>query len=130
MLETANDNDAAWARLPELIGVRGYARWDVEMLVRFAGSRKAGARIIERIEEQLAKNYIGHLPAKLPTDSTCQVLLYRKDDPRFGFLLALVQQLATEDMNDSTNPSVYQLQSTLDAMSMVLQAATNRRDAS
>ncbi|MGY4936262.1 hypothetical protein ACWD7T_35350 [Streptomyces sp. 900116325] len=123
MLETT---DAAWARLPELIGLPGYAQWDVEMLVRFAGSQKAGARIIKRIEEQLAKNNIGHLPAKLPTDSTCQVLLYRKDDPRFGFLLGLVQQLATEDVNDSTNGSVYQLHSTLNAMSMVLRATTQK----
>ncbi|WUH90389.1 hypothetical protein OG900_09925 [Streptomyces sp. NBC_00433] len=117
-------SDQAWARLPEIIGYPGreFDLWDVETLVRLDGFQKAGARIIEHIEQQLAKNNIGHLPAKLPTDSTRQVLLYRKDVPGICHILSLVHQLATQDAGDGTNGAVNQLNSLLDGMTKVSRA--------
>ncbi|MZE74671.1 hypothetical protein [Streptomyces sp. SID5789] len=106
----------AWAELPNLIAFRGgYDLWDVETLVRFDGAQRAGARIIKRIEQQLALNNIGHLPGRLPTDSNCRVLLYNKDQPNVGFLIRLIHDLATDDVNENTNSTVYQLKSLLDA---------------
>ncbi|MFD7993758.1 hypothetical protein [Streptomyces mexicanus] len=119
--------DQAWAKLPAYIDFSGgYDLWDVERLVRFAGSQKAGARIVERIEQQLAENNIGHLPAKLPTDSTCRVLLYNKDQPNLGFILRLIQELATGEVNDDTNASIHQLKTLLDGISAVYQPNAQR----
>ncbi|MCM8550510.1 hypothetical protein [Streptomyces sp. STCH 565 A] len=116
--------ERAWAKLPEIIGLpdEGFALWDVERLVRFDGSRKAGSRIIERIEQQLAMNNIGHLPAKLPTDSTCPVLLYRKDVPGTGYILHLVHELATQEVSDETKPLVHQLNMLLEARAKLMRA--------
>ncbi|MFI9078753.1 hypothetical protein ACIGW8_20135 [Streptomyces sioyaensis] len=122
-------NEQAWAELPALIDFSGgYDLWDVERLVLFAGSQKAGARIIERIEQQLAENNIGHLPTKLPTDSTCRVLLYNKDQPNLGFILRLVHDLATHEADDNTNASIHQLKTLLDGISTMYQPNA-RRDA-
>ncbi|MFJ7114944.1 hypothetical protein ACIQW4_17450 [Streptomyces albogriseolus] len=127
MLETTAED--AWAELPKLIRFPyGFELWDVERLVRFDGAQRAGARIIERIEQQLAKNNIGHLPTKLPTDGTCQVLLYCKDEPGLPFIVRLVHDLATKDVNDDTNASVHMLHTLLQAMRRTSQAAA-RKDA-
>ncbi|MFF0698354.1 hypothetical protein ACFYU4_37690 [Streptomyces tendae] len=121
--------EQAWAKLPALIDFNGgYDLWDVERLVFFDGHQKAGARIVERIEQQLAENGIGHLPTKLPTDSTCQVLLYNKDQPNLGYVLRLVHELATQEVNDNTNPSIHQLNTLLNGISTAWQP-TARRDA-
>ncbi|WP_329127312.1 hypothetical protein [Streptomyces sp. NBC_01465] len=114
---TEPTTEKAWAELPALIDFAGgYDLWDVERLVRFAGSQKAGLRIVERVEQQLAENNIGHLPTKLPTDGTCKVLLYNKDQPNLGYVLSLVHELATQDVNDNTNGSIHQLKSLLDGI--------------
>lgn len=111
-----------WDKLPAYIDFNGgYELWDVERLVRFAGSQKAGARIVERIEQQLAENNIGHLPTKLPTDGACRVLLYNKDQPNLGYVLRLIHELATQEVNDNTNPSIHQLNTLLDGISTVYQ---------
>ncbi|MFG2774985.1 hypothetical protein [Streptomyces sp. NPDC048350] len=103
-----------WAGLSAYLeGKGGYDRWDVERLVRISGSQKAGARIVERIEQELAKHNIGHLPSKLPTDGTCRVLLYTKTTPGLGSVLGLVHELATQE-DDATNDRVLRLESLLD----------------
>ncbi|MGW0692795.1 hypothetical protein [Streptomyces sp. NPDC002738] len=127
-MTTEPTTEQAWGKLPALIDFAGgYELWDVEMLVRFAGSQKAGVRIVERVEQQLAENNIGHLPTKLPTDSTCKVLLYNKDQPNLGFVLRLVHELATQDANDDTNASIHQLKTMLDGIMAF--RPTARRDA-
>ncbi|MFF3036472.1 MULTISPECIES: hypothetical protein [Streptomyces] len=118
-----------WAELPSLIDFEGgYSLWDVDRLVRLAGSRKPGARIIEGIEKQLAELNIGHLPAKLPTTGTQSVLLYSKDRPNLGFVLTLVHNLATAEANDPTSGLVNQLHSLLNGISTAYQP-TAARDA-
>jgi hypothetical protein len=111
----ASTIEEAWAKLPGyLAAIGGYDLWSVEMLVRFDGAQRAGSRIIERIERQLAANNVGHLPARLPTDSNCRVLIYSRDQPNLGFVLRLVHELATQDVDDNTNASVHQLKVLLD----------------
>ncbi|GAA2271744.1 hypothetical protein GCM10010415_43070 [Streptomyces atrovirens] len=113
----------AWAKLPGYIAaIGGYDLWSVEMLVRFDGAQRAGARIIERIEQRLAANNVGHLPGRLPRDGNCRVLLYSKDQPNVGFILRLVHQLATQEVNDDTNALVQQLKMMLDGNAAVQRA--------
>ncbi|WP_371605061.1 hypothetical protein OG345_41685 (plasmid) [Streptomyces sp. NBC_01220] len=102
--------EQTWANLPAFIDFSGgYSLWDVERLVRLTGSERAGSQIIKGIEQLLAENNIGHLPAKLPTDSTCRVLLYNRDQPNLGYILRLVHELATQDVDEDTNAHVHQL---------------------
>lgn len=117
-----------WTRLAATLKfIKGYATWDVEQLVRLIGSQKAGARVIERVEQKLAENNIGHLPTKLPTDSARRVLLYSKEHASLGYILSLVHQLATQDPADGENSTVNQLESLLNGIS-ALSRATARSD--
>jgi hypothetical protein len=77
--------------------------------VRLVGAQKAGARVMERIEQKLAEHNIGHLPTKLPTDSTRRVLLYSKEHDAIGYLLSLVHELALQDPVDERNATVHRL---------------------
>lgn len=121
--------EQAWANLPALIDLHGgYDLWDVEQLVLFAGSTKPGAIIIQGIEQKLAEHNIGHLPTRLPTRGKCPVLLYNKDQPNLGYVLSLVHQLATQEVDDGTNGSAHQLKTLLDGISQRWQP-TARRDA-
>lgn len=118
-----------WASLPAFIDFSGgYVLWDIEMLVRLGGSQKAGARIIEGIEQQLAENHVGHLPAKLPTDSTRPVILYNKDQPNLGIVLSMVAQLASPEVNDNSG-TVHQLKILLDTISRTYQPNIQREAA-
>lgn len=120
MHENEWDGLDEWARLAATLKfINGYAAWDVEQLVRLIGSQKAGARVIERIEEKLAENNIGHLPTKIPTDSTRRVLLYSKEHVGLGYILGLIHQLAIEDPADGENATVNQLESLLKGISAV-----------
>ncbi|MFI5990248.1 hypothetical protein ACIBAC_00140 [Streptomyces sp. NPDC051362] len=111
-----------WTDLPALIDFSGgYELWRVEMLVRMAGSRKAGLRIIESIEQHLAENNIGHLPTRLPTDGTCRVLLYNKDRPNLGYVLGMIHRLATEEVDENTNGTAHSLKTMLDGISEAFQ---------
>ncbi|WP_331763596.1 hypothetical protein OH738_40775 (plasmid) [Streptomyces hirsutus] len=117
-----------WARLAATLKyVNGYATQDVEQLVRLIGAQKAGSRVIERIEQKLAEHNIGHLPTRLPTDSTRRVLLYSKEHVGIGFTLSLIHQLATQEPRDGENATVHQLESLLKGMSAV-QRAIRRND--
>ncbi|MBZ6253576.1 hypothetical protein KVH27_35080 [Streptomyces olivaceus] len=98
-----------WESLAHRVRWAGHEARDVEDLVRLAGAQKAGARVIERIEQKLAAHDIGHLPSKLPTDSTRRVLLYSKDHNGIGYLLSLVQELALQDPADERNATVHRL---------------------
>ncbi|MFE0654642.1 hypothetical protein ACFVZH_39685 [Streptomyces sp. NPDC059534] len=95
----------------------GFATWDVWQLVKLIGAKKAGARIIESIEQKLAENNIGHLPTKLPTDSTRRVLLYAKDHADTGFIVRLIHELALQEPDDGDNRSVHQLEILLNTIS-------------
>ncbi|WP_369179084.1 hypothetical protein [Streptomyces mutabilis] len=77
--------------------------------MRLAGPQKAGARVIERIEQKLADHNIGHLPTKLPTNSTRRVLLYSKEHNGIDYLLSLVHELALQDPADERNTTVHRL---------------------
>ncbi|MET7573358.1 hypothetical protein ABZT04_33410 [Streptomyces sp. NPDC005492] len=117
-----------WARLAATLKfVKGYDARDVEELVRLIGAQKAGARVIERIEQKLADNNIGHLPTKLPTDSTRRVLLYSKEHVGLGYVLSLIHQLAIQDPADGENATVNQLESLLNSIS-ALSRATARSE--
>ncbi|MGP3777134.1 hypothetical protein ACTWJ8_40500 (plasmid) [Streptomyces sp. SDT5-1] len=102
-----------WERLAHTLRWAGHEARDVEDLVRLIGSQKAGARVIERIEQKLAEHNIGHLPTRLPTDSTRRVLLYSKENVGVGYVLSLVHELAVQDPADEHNASVNQLDSLL-----------------
>ncbi|MET7927034.1 hypothetical protein ABZT43_24140 [Streptomyces sp. NPDC005349] len=117
-----------WAGLAgQLKFVNGYGTWDVQTLVRLIGSKKAGARVIERIEQKLAENKVGHLPTKLPTDGTRRVLLYSKEHVGLGYILSVIHELALQDPADGENARVNQLESMLKGITM-LQRATGRND--
>ncbi|MFF4057687.1 hypothetical protein ACFYZ0_18260 [Streptomyces sp. NPDC001708] len=125
----ASTVEEAWAKLPRYLDmIGGYDLWHVETLVRFDGSERAGARIIERITEKLAEHQIGHLPGRLPTDGNCPVLLYSKTNTDIGFLISLVHQLATQDVSDHTSPSVHQLNSLLKGHTALLRALRAKKD--
>jgi hypothetical protein len=98
-----------WESLAHRVRWAGHEARDVEDLVRLAGAQKAGARVIERIEQKLADHNIGHLPTKLPTDSTRRVLLYSKEHNGIGYLLSLVHELALQDPADERNTTVHRL---------------------
>ncbi|WP_409473519.1 hypothetical protein [Streptomyces sp. HC307] len=98
-----------WESLAHRLRWAGHEARDVESLVRIAGAQKAGARVIERIEQKLADHNIGHLPTKLPTDSTRRVLLYSKEHDGIGYLLSLVHELALQDPADELNATVHRL---------------------
>ncbi|MFG3263395.1 hypothetical protein [Streptomyces bobili] len=63
-------------------------------LLSVLGKQRAGARIVEELERELAAHNIGHLPPRIPRDQNAQVLLYNQDSPGFGIVLHLVQQLS------------------------------------
>ncbi|MFG3055487.1 hypothetical protein ACGFZP_31710 [Kitasatospora sp. NPDC048239] len=112
-----------WAALALGISFTGGFRLsDIEQLVRTAGAQRAGSRVIEGIEQHLADNLVGHLPGRLPTDSTCKVLLYSKNAPNIGYVLSVIHALATEDANEDTNARVHQLESMLRGITQVSQA--------
>ena len=124
-----HENDYDWDSLDEwgrlaatLKFVNGYGTRDVEELVRLIGSQKAGARVIERIEQKLAEHNIGHLPTRLPTDSTRRVLLYSKEHVGLGYILSMVHQLAVQDPADGDSATVYQLESLLNSISAMSRA--------
>ncbi|MGK5692814.1 hypothetical protein ACSNOJ_07825 [Streptomyces sp. URMC 128] len=102
-----------WESLAHRLRWAGHEARDVEGLVRLIGAQKAGARVIERIERKLADHNIGHLPTRLPTDSTRRVLLYSKEHEGVGFMLSLVHELAIQDPADERNAVVHQLDSSL-----------------
>ncbi|MFE6639589.1 hypothetical protein ACFVFT_38255 [Streptomyces tendae] len=113
-----------WDSLAHRLRWAGHEACDVESLVHLVGAQKAGARVIERIEEKLAKYNIGHLPTKLPTDSTRRVLLYSKEHEGVGFMLSLVHELAIQDPADEQNGTVHRLDRRLmEITSMSLHAA-------
>ncbi|MBK3639504.1 hypothetical protein [Streptomyces sp. MBT33] len=113
-----------WETLAHGLRWAGHQARDVEDLVRLAGAQKAGARVIERIEQKLAEHNIGHLPTKLPTDSTRRVLLYSKEHDGVGYLLSLVHELALQDPADERNTTVHHLDHVLkEATSLKLNAA-------
>ncbi|NML55138.1 hypothetical protein HHL19_35580 [Streptomyces sp. R302] len=106
-----------WASLAEMLRFQGgFTAWDVAELVRLASSQRAGVRVVERIEQKLAENGIGHLPPSLPLDGSRKVLLYVKSDPNFGFILHLISTLATQDPAEDSNMTVTQLEMLLGAM--------------
>lgn len=83
------------ANLPTLVDASGgFVEWNVEVLLNLVGAKAAGARIIERLEQELAALDIGHLPTRLPHNRTRPVLLYNQDRPGLGTLLHLTRQLA------------------------------------
>ncbi|MGY5009897.1 hypothetical protein ACWCY6_17710 [Streptomyces sp. 900105755] len=98
-----------WESLAHRLRWAGHEARDVENLVRLVGAQKAGARVIERIEQKLADHNIGHLPTKLPTDSTRRVLLYSKEHNGIGYLLSLVHELALQDPANELNATVHRL---------------------
>ncbi|MGX1268063.1 hypothetical protein [Streptomyces phaeoluteigriseus] len=71
----------------------GYRQMRVQELLAVAGARKAGRRIVEEIERDLAAQNLGHFPTRLPTDQTACVLLYNVDQQGLGGLLHLVRKL-------------------------------------
>jgi hypothetical protein len=87
----------------------GHEARNVEDLVRLIGAQKAGARVIERIEQKLAQHNIGHLPTQLPTDSTRRVLLYSREHDGIGHVLDLIHELALQDPADEQNATVHEL---------------------
>ncbi|MFF3466984.1 hypothetical protein [Streptomyces sp. NPDC002619] len=90
-----------WDNLPELIdGAGGFTQWTVGMLIRHSGNVKAGARIVEDIERELATRKIGHFPPSLPRDGARKVLLYNQDKPNLGAVLHIARQLATGEIPD------------------------------
>ncbi|MFJ4151969.1 hypothetical protein ACIP10_30960 [Streptomyces galbus] len=112
----ASTAEKVWAGLSQMLaGSGGYRVLNIESLVNFEGAQRAGANIIKRIEQRLAEANIGHLPTRLPTDSTCKVLLYNRDQPNVGFLIRLIHDLAIQEVGDDTNASVLRLQAVLDA---------------
>ncbi|MGW2539758.1 hypothetical protein ACWC5I_02540 [Kitasatospora sp. NPDC001574] len=121
-LETLAGNP--WAALAlEISHTGGFRLWDVERLVRTAGAQRAGSRVIEGIEQHLADNRLGHFPSRLPTDSTCKVLLYGKSDLNIGYVLSLVHTLATEDVNEDTNAQLHRLDLLLQSITAVMKAS-------
>ncbi|RZU28282.1 hypothetical protein EV284_6448 [Streptomyces sp. BK022] len=98
-----------WEVLAQRVRWAGYEARNVEDLVRFAGAQKAGARVMEGVEKKLADHNIGHLPTKLPTDSTRRVLLYSKEHNGVGYLLSLVHELALQEPADERNATVHLL---------------------
>ncbi|MEU6756016.1 hypothetical protein [Streptomyces sp. NPDC046685] len=98
-----------WESLAHRLRWAGHEARDVENLVHLVGAQKAGARVIERIEQKLAEHNIGHLPTKLPTDSTRRVLLYSKEHGGIGHVLSLIHDLALQDPADEQNATVHQL---------------------
>lgn len=113
-----------WESLAHGLRWAGHEARDVESLVRLAGAQKAGARVIERIEQKLADHNIGHLPTKLPTDSTRRILLYSKEHVGVGYMLSLVHELAIQDPADERNATVHHLDSLLKGLtSLSLNAA-------
>lgn len=98
-----------WEVLAHRVRWAGHEARDIKDLVRFIGQQKAGAHVIERIEQKLAEHNIGHLPSKLPTDSTRRVLLYSKEHDGIGYLLSLVHELALQDPADERNATVHRL---------------------
>ncbi|MFB7403350.1 hypothetical protein ACFCZR_24555 [Streptomyces rubiginosohelvolus] len=111
-----------WARLAATLKFvhHGHASRSVEELVHLVGAQKAGARVIERVEQKLAEHTIGHLPTKLPNDSTRQVLLYSKDGAEgLSYIIRLIHELATDGPAASENATVHQLDSLLKAVTSV-----------
>ncbi|MCD9904595.1 hypothetical protein LUR56_39975 [Streptomyces sp. MT29] len=98
-----------WETLAQGVKWAGHETLDVEDLVRRIGAQKAGVRVIERIEQKLKDHNIGHLPTKLPTDSTRRVLLYAKEHDGIGYVLGLVHELALQDPADDRNTTVQRL---------------------
>jgi hypothetical protein len=115
-----------WETLAHGLRWAGHEARDVEDLVRLAGAQKAGARVIERIEQKLAKLNIGHLPTKLPTDSTRRVLLYSKEHNGIGYLLSLVHELALQDPADEQNATVRRVDRLLQEVTSLKLNADNR----
>ncbi|MFF7838817.1 hypothetical protein ACFZC6_08375 [Streptomyces ossamyceticus] len=88
-------NDRAWEGYRLLIESSGNCHVvGVHELVRvLMGKERAGVRIVEELERELAKHNIGHLPPRIPRDHKAQVLLYLQDRGGLGFVLHLVHQL-------------------------------------
>lgn len=87
--------------LPELIDRHGgFLEWKVETLLGLADAKTAGARIIERIEQDLTALDIGHLPARLPCDRNRRVLLYNQGRSSLGIILHLTRKLADKPEPD------------------------------
>ncbi|GGY60196.1 hypothetical protein GCM10010385_06610 [Streptomyces geysiriensis] len=115
----------AWAATLKCIDA--YATQDVEQLVHLIGAQKAGSRVIERIEQKPAEHNIGHLPTRLPTDSTRRVFLYSKENTSVGYMISLIHQLAVQEPGGGENATVHRLESLLKGFSAVERAA--RRNA-
>jgi hypothetical protein len=108
-------DDNRWAALPALLDNHGgYLHWPLEQLVRYAGKQRAGARVVERIEQELAENGIGHLPGKLTPDGELRVLLYTKTNasPLLA-LVGLVHDLAAQPVSETTHSKVHTLEALL-----------------
>ncbi|MER5737336.1 hypothetical protein ABT117_16880 [Streptomyces sp. NPDC002262] len=103
-----------WAGLPGMLRLKGgFMAWYVADLVRLAGAQRAGVRVVERIEQKLAENGIGHLPPRLPFDGSRQALLYAKSYSSFGSLLHRISTLATQDPAEGNNAKVTELETLL-----------------
>ncbi|MET8696911.1 hypothetical protein ABZV65_30725 [Streptomyces bauhiniae] len=94
----------AWEGYALLFEGHGHRMVRVQELLAVAGHRKAGARILESIEEALAHQEIRHFPTRLPRDQTALILLYRQDQQGVGALLDLVRQLT--ESGHATGPEI------------------------
>lgn len=90
-------NASPWDALPQMIEAGGgFEQTTVEFLLAVARSQKAGARVVEDIERELAERNISHFPPRLPRDRNRKVLLYNKARPDLGGLLHIVRELSAE----------------------------------
>ncbi|MFI1532079.1 hypothetical protein [Streptomyces griseus] len=99
---------SVWAGYAEMVARDGgFRQVRVSELLKFAGRKAAGARIIEDITRQLAEHGIGHLPPDIPRDQTAAVLLYSQETPGLGAILHQARQLAE---NPNPDPNVVGVQ--------------------
>ncbi|MFJ1552754.1 hypothetical protein [Streptomyces mirabilis] len=101
-----------WKTYAEIIAAEGGLRdARVQELLAVAGERKAGRRIIEGIERELAAQGVGHFPTTLPPDQNAMVMLYSQNLQGPGRLLHLVRQLT--ETGTSTNSEIVTLHALL-----------------
>ncbi|MER6654634.1 hypothetical protein OG596_17510 [Streptomyces sp. NBC_01102] len=68
--------EGAFDALAEIVKTNGFFLWGARGLKDITGAKRLGARKAERIDAELARRGVHHIPGRIPRDENAKVLLY------------------------------------------------------
>ncbi|WP_405397997.1 hypothetical protein [Streptomyces microflavus] len=68
--------DGAFDAIAQIVETQGFFLWGARGLKAITGDKRLGARKAERMDAELARRGIHHIPRRIPRDENARVLFY------------------------------------------------------